>query len=75
MKYWCYYRSAENIKKEKFLIDKEEARKYLSTTYDPEFIDTIIDEGKSFQLYTPYRVIYTEDNGLVPMPGFYGICG
>lgn len=56
-------------------ITKEQARHYLERSYVKEAVDEVIDNEKQFQLWTPYRVVWTMDeNGLTPIAGFYGVC-
>lgn len=69
------YFTRMHTEQEETQITKEQARHYLEGSYNKEAVDDVIDNGKSFQLWTPFRVIWTEDEkGLIPMAGFYGIC-
>ena len=53
---------------------KEEARYFLEGAYIKETVDAIIDNEKKFRLSTPYRDVWTQtEDGLIPVPGFYGV--
>lgn len=56
-------------------ISKEEARLRLDDNWSKEALDDIFNNNKAFRLYTGWRDIWTvSDDGLVPQPGFYGVC-
>ena len=56
-------------------VTKDEARETLEGHYKKEAVDDILDNDKAFRLATPDSVIWTKnEQGLVPMAGFYGIC-
>lgn len=54
-------------------LTKEEARHILEGCYKKAFVKDIIDNEKGFCLHTPTRDIWTKKDGLVPIPGFYGV--
>lgn len=57
-------------------LTKERARFLLEGCYKKEAVDDIFENGKAFRLETMTRIIWTKnDDGQVPMPGFYGIVG
>lgn len=57
-------------------LTKEQVFCKLDGHYKRKFVKDLIDNEKSFRLFTPYREIWTKtDEGLVPMPGFYGTVG
>lgn len=57
-------------------ISKERARELLEGCYIADAVADVFDNDKAFRLRTPYRDIWTKtDDGLVPMPGFYGVVG
>ena len=56
-------------------LSKDRVRFLLEGCYTKESVDDIMYNCKNFHLRTPTRDIWTETkDGLVPMPGFYGIC-
>lgn len=55
-------------------LTKERTRFLLANCYKEEFVNDIIDNEKAFRLQTMTRVIWTNENGLVPMAGFIGVC-
>lgn len=55
-------------------VTKEEARETLEGSYSKEVLDDIFNNGKAFRLATSDSEIWTKENGMVPMAGFYGIC-
>ena len=67
------YRTVKTYEEsEPYTISAWDVRGFLSTTYTKEFIDYILNHGVHFRLQTPYREVWTEDNRMVPMAGFYG---
>ena len=55
-------------------LTAEEAMDYLMSTYKKNEVKRLFKESISFRLITPYREIWTKDDqGRVPMAGFYGI--
>ena len=70
------YYKLNNNEVEPMQITKEEARYFLGGYYKKSFVDEVIEGEQVFRLKTPYAEIWTKtDDGLVPMPGFYGVCG
>lgn len=56
-------------------ITKEQAKHYLEGAYKAQAVADIMDNEKQFRLRTPFRDIWTKsENGMIPMPGFYGVC-
>jgi len=56
-------------------LTKERAQNILEGYYKVKFVRDIMKNNKQFRLHTPTRDIWTEDdNGIVPQPGFYGVC-
>ena len=56
-------------------ITKAEARGSLTGYWQEKVLDEIFCYEYSFRLNTPHSVIWTKDEeGKVPMAGFYGIC-
>lgn len=73
MKYFKQYKEAGA---KAFEITKAEARNTLDGHWTEESLDDIFDNNREFQLFTPYANVWTmSDEGLVPMPGFYGTVG
>lgn len=57
-------------------LSKERARFLLEGWYIKEAVDDIFENNRGFRLQIPTREIWTKtDDGLVPMPGYYGIVG
>lgn len=57
-------------------LTKERTRFLLKGCYKEEAVDDLIDNEKGFYLRTMTRDIWTEtEDGLVPLPGFYGVVG
>ena len=55
-------------------LTTERTRFLLKGCYKEGAVDDIIDNGKRFRLKTMTREIWTEaEDGLVPIPGFYGV--
>lgn len=70
-----YYKQ-NNSEGEPREISKADARYFLSGYYKKSFVDEVFEGEQSFRLKTPYSEIWTKtDEGLVPMAGFYGVCG
>ena len=73
MTYYKRYRVQNAETKE---ITKDEARQTLEGHWSKESLDEIFDKGRGFRLNTPFAEVWTKnDEGLVPMAGFYGIVG
>lgn len=70
IKYLSKIKGEENTEE----LTKERARELLSRAYEKDVINDIINNEKGFCLTTPTRVIWTDKDGLVPLPGFYGVC-
>ena len=72
MKYFKQYKDTE---KEPFEISKEEAINTLKSWWDEDALNDIFTNEKAFRLFTPVSEIWTmTDEGLVPIPGLYGVC-
>lgn len=72
MKYFrCYKESGAEPRE----VPRDEARRLLEGWWKKKSLDDIFDNGKCFRLYTPYVEVWTDDNGKIPMVGFYGIVG
>ena len=71
------YYTKMHTESEEMQITKDEARIFLEETLDDfDTINDVINNEKPFRIHTSVRNIWTmTDDGLVPMPGFYGICG
>lgn len=73
IKYYKLYKGTQWAPQE---VSKEEARKNLEGYYKKEALEDIFDNGREFRLETSYSVIWTKnEQGQVPMAGFYGIVG
>ena len=71
MKYYKQY-LGENAVTE---ISRDEAKRMLEGWWKPEFLQEVFDKEKAFRLWTAFSVVWTKDeNGLVPMAGFMGVC-
>ena len=56
-------------------LTKERAKFLLEGCYKKSAVNDIFNNERSFCLQTMTRTIWTQtDNGLVPIPGFFGIC-
>lgn len=56
-------------------ITKDEARSTLEGYWEEDVLEDIFTNGKMFRLYTPYAYVWTvNDDGMIPMAGYYGIC-
>ena len=72
MKYFKRYKDELRV----YEVSKEEARRTLEGYWNPESLKDIFDNNKCFQLFTPYSIVWTQDDmGLVPIAGFYGVVG
>ena len=60
---------------EAFEITKEQARETLDGYWTKESLDDIFDNDKAFRLFTPYSFVWTNQDGTVPMAGWFGIVG
>lgn len=57
-------------------ISKEEARHLLDGWWKEDALNDIFKNDRAFRLFTAYVDVWTmSDDGLVPMPGFYGTVG
>lgn len=71
MKYYSQVKGEKEVEE----LTKERARFLLEGCYIKEAVDDVIDNEKGFRLQTITRDIWTEtEDGLVPIPGFYGVC-
>ena len=69
-----YFKQYKEVNAKPFEISAEEARHALDGNWKSEYLDDIFNNNKCFRLYTPFAEIYTKtDEGLVPIPGFYGV--
>lgn len=72
MKYYKRYKEADA---KAFEVTKEEALRSLEGWWQEEALNEALEEGLAFRLFTPVAEIWTKDDkGMIPMPGFYGIC-
>lgn len=55
MKYVKYYKGTNAP----FDVTKEEAKSTLEGYWNPEFLNDIFDNEKSFRLETPYSIVFT----------------
>lgn len=73
MKYFKEYRETMA---HPFEITKEEAFETLAPHWDNDALADALEKGKGFRLFTPFADVWTKtESGLIPAPGFYGICG
>lgn len=71
MKYFKQYKEINAIP---FEITKEEARKTLEGYWIEDAVNDIFENDRQFRLFTSFSTVWTMDeNGKVPMAGFYGI--
>lgn len=70
MKYLSTIKGEDKVEE----LSKERARFLLSGCYKEDVVNDWIDNGKAFRIQTMTRVIWTDNNGLIFIPGFYGIC-
>lgn len=72
-KYFKQYKGTQFAPQE---VTKEKARETLEGYYKKEALDDIFDNDREFRLETSYSIIWTKnDEGQVPMAGFYGVVG
>lgn len=70
-----YYKQYKEINAIPFEITKEEARKTLEGYWIEDAVNDIFENDRQFRLFTPFSIVWTKDeNGKIPMVGFYGIC-
>lgn len=70
-----YFKQYKEINATPFEITKEEARKTLEGYWIEDAVKDIFENDRQFRLFTPFSTVWTKDeNGKVPMAGFYGIC-
>lgn len=70
-----YFKQYKEINTTPFEITKEEARKTLEGYWIEDAVKDIFENDRQFRLFTPFSTVWTKDeNGKVPMAGFYGIC-
>lgn len=73
MQYFKKYKENEAVVME---ITKEEAKHTLEGWWHEDALKDIFENDRAFRLYTAYADVWTKnDEGLVPMAGFYGIVG
>lgn len=71
MKYFKQYKEINAIP---FEITKEEARKTLEGYWIKDAINDMFENDRQFRLFTPFSTVWAMDeNGNIPMAGFYGI--
>ena len=71
-----YFKRFKEAGAEAFEITKEEAKQTLEGYWKQEALDEIFEQETGFRLFTPYSTVWTQtDDGLVPIPGFYGTVG
>lgn len=70
-----YFKQYKEINATPFEITKEEARETLESYWIEDAINDMFENDRQFRLFTPFSTVWTKDeNGKVPMSGFYGIC-
>lgn len=70
-----YFKQYKEINATPFEITKEEARKTLEDYWIEDAINDMFENDRQFRLFTPFSTVWTKDeNGNIPMIGFYGIC-
>lgn len=70
-----YFKQHKEINATPFEITKEEARKTLENYWIEDAINDMFENDRQFRLFTPFSTVWTKDeNGNIPMAGFYGIC-
>lgn len=70
MKYMKRFKGKEEV----FEITKEQAKETLFGYWKDNFLDDIFDNNKAFRLDTHFSEVWTvNDDGLVPIAGFYGV--
>ena len=71
MRYFKQYKEVNAIP---FEITKEEARKTLESYWIEDAVNDMFENDRQFRLFTPFSTVWTKDeNGNIPMAGFYGI--
>lgn len=69
-----YYKQYKEINATPFEIAKEEARKTLEGYWIKDAVNDMFENNRQFRLFTPFSIVWTMDeNGNIPMAGFYGI--
>ena len=71
-----YFKRDKKIYSKKIEITREEAYSILSANWDDsmDLLNNIFTHETAFRLRTPCSIIWTQDeDGKIPMPGFYGI--
>lgn len=69
-----YFKQYKEINATPFEITKEEARKTLKGYWVEDAVKDIFENDRQFRLFTPFSTVWTmNENGTVPMAGFYGI--
>lgn len=69
-----YYKQYKEINATPFEIAKEEARKTLEGYWIKDAVNDMFENDRQFRLFTPFSIVWTMDeNGNIPMAGFYGI--
>ena len=70
-----YFKQHKEINATPFEITKEEARKTLEGYWIEDAINDMFENDRQFRLFTPFSTVWTMDeNGNIPIAGFYGIC-
>ena len=73
MKYFKQYYGKDE---KPFEITKKVARETLDGFWTKDSLDDIFNNDIGFRLNTPFAEVWTmNDDGLVPMAGFYGTVG
>lgn len=69
-----YYKQYKEVNAIPFEITKEEARKTLESYWIEDAVNDMFENDRQFRLFTPFSTVWTkEENGNIPMAGFYGI--
>ena len=56
-------------------VPSEQVRKALAHQYGEEIANDLIANERSFRLKVKHCEYFTEtDDGMVPQPGFFGVC-
>jgi len=72
MRYFKQYKDADHSEE----ITQDEAKHLLEGWWKEESLNEILNNKKQFRLFTPYVDVWTEDDqGRVPIAGFYGVVG
>lgn len=72
IKYYKLYKGTQFAPRE---VSVKEAMQSLEGYYKDDALKDIFDNEKEFRLSTPYSEVWTNNDGKVPMAGFYGIVG